>query len=88
MLRRRGKVDDDAIAGIETDGSMLLPCMAASGSSRRADHGRALVQDLGARVLVTRCSGRRDSTTLPTPPPAGQIAMPVTRGVVPRQRSE
>jgi hypothetical protein len=30
MLRRRGKVEDDAVADIEDDGSILLPCMVAS----------------------------------------------------------
>jgi len=28
--RRRGKVEDDEVAGVEDDGSMLSPCMAAS----------------------------------------------------------
>jgi hypothetical protein len=30
MLRRRGKIEDDAVAQVEDDGSVLLPCMAAS----------------------------------------------------------
>ncbi len=30
MLRRRGKVEDDEVAWVEDDGSVLLPCMAAS----------------------------------------------------------
>lgn len=30
LLRRRGKLEDDRVAAVDDDGSMLLPCMAAS----------------------------------------------------------
>jgi hypothetical protein len=51
MLRRRGKLEDDAVAPVDDDGSVLLPCMLAS-------VGRvAAVGDGAGRML--RRPGRR-----------------------------
>jgi hypothetical protein len=43
---RRGKVEDDAVAEVEDDGSMVLPCIAAS------------VQRVGVELLCPSCGGR------------------------------
>lgn len=52
MLRRRGKLEDDAVAQLDDDGSVLLPCMLAS-------VGRMGALGEGAGRMLRR-PGRRD----------------------------
>ena len=53
MLRRRGKVEDDEVTPVEDDGSMLLPCMAASVQ-------RVGVVGEGEGLTLRRLGRRRD----------------------------
>jgi hypothetical protein len=54
MLRRRGKVEDDEVVAAEDDGSVLLPCMAASVQ-------RVGVLGEGAGRALRRPGRRRDA---------------------------